>query len=93
MVVTPVAVPTRQEVVERGQQVGVTARAGLDDGETGGGVWDEDRYEPVPAIGAEPRDPLGEVHHSRPITGLDLEELGVHNLIVSPVGAVGRRRQ
>ena len=45
------AVVGGQEGVQGGEEVVVAARAGLDDGDTGGGVRDEDVQQAVPAAG------------------------------------------
>ena len=62
----PPAVVGGQQVAQRGQQVGVAARAGLDHRQTGGGVRHPDVQQPV--AGADPAEEPGDlpaqVHHA-----------------------------
>lgn len=49
----PVAVIARQQPFQRVEQVVVGSGAGLDDRDTGGGVWDEDVAQAVTAATTE----------------------------------------
>jgi len=71
----------RQQPLERGQQVGVGARARLDHGQPGGGVRDPQVQQTVLGgglLGQERRHLTPQVVHDLPPSGVDRHHLGPH---------------
>ena len=74
------------EVAEEGQQVGVAAGAGLEDGHTGGGVGDEHRQQPVAGadVGQERLAGRGQVGDDLGRPGADVHGARFHRAILAP---------
>lgn len=78
VLVTPPRRVGRQEAVDGIQDVGVASGPGLEDRNSGGGMRDEHRNEPVALVTAEVGDLPGEIERPGPVAGLDPDLDAVH---------------
>jgi len=74
----PPAVVAGEELLELGEQVVVASRTGLQDGDAGGRVRDEDLQQPVGLLLHEVRALVGQVHHHGDAAGTDGTQLRSH---------------
>ncbi len=80
VLVAPTPGSSRQQIVDRIEDVGVAPRSRLEYGYPGRGMWHEDRDQPVAFAGAESRDIGGEIHGGRLLSSGNREFDGFHDV-------------